>query len=63
MRDVVMWERDVAAREAEAADKLRALNALRAELGREERAKLEHLEAMVELRRATTEAELSVTTF
>jgi hypothetical protein len=63
MRDVVLWERDVAAREVEAADKLRALNALRAELGEAERAKLEHLEAMVELRRATTQAELSATTF
>ena len=41
MRDAVIWEREVAAREAEAADKLRALNELRAELGAEEQAKLD----------------------
>lgn len=30
MRDVVLWKREVAARETEAADKLRALNEFRA---------------------------------
>jgi hypothetical protein len=63
MRDVVMWERDVAAREAEAADKLRALNELRAALGAEEQAKLAQLEAMVELRRVSTQAEIAVSSF
>lgn len=63
MRDVVQWERTVAAREAEAADKLRALNELRAALGAEEQAKLDSLEAMVELRRVNSQAEIAVTTF
>jgi hypothetical protein len=63
MRDVVLWERDVAAREAEAADKLRALNELRAALGAEERAKLDHLEALVELHRVNAQAEIAATTF
>ena len=62
-RDVVLRERQVAAREAEAADKLRALNELRKSLGHDEEAKLEGLEAMVELRRAKAEAEISVTRF
>jgi hypothetical protein len=60
MRDVVRWERDVADREAEAADKLRALNELRAALGAEEAAQLDRLEAMVDLRRANTQAEIAV---
>jgi hypothetical protein len=38
MRDAVIWEREVALREMEAADKLRALNELRAALGAEEQA-------------------------
>lgn len=63
MRDVVRWERDVAAREAEAADRLRALNELRAALGAEEAAQLERLEALVELRRASSEAEIAVSSF
>jgi hypothetical protein len=63
MRDVVIWERDVAAREAEAADKLRALNELRAALGEEEQAKLDQLEAMVELRRVNTKTVIALTTF
>jgi hypothetical protein len=63
MRDVVQWERTVASREAEAADKLRALNELRAALGAEEQAKLDSLEAMVELRRVNSQAEIAVTTF
>jgi hypothetical protein len=63
MRDVVQWERTVAAREAEAADKLRALNELRAALGAEEQAKLDSLEAMVELRRVNSQAEIAVTAF
>lgn len=63
MRDAVIWEREVAAREAEAADRLRALNELRAALGAEEQAKLDQLEAMVELRRVNTQAQIAVTTF
>jgi hypothetical protein len=63
MRDVVLWERDVAAREAEAADKLRALNELRAALGADEQAKLDRIQALVELRRVSTQAEIAVTTF
>lgn len=63
MRDVVVWEREVAAREAEAADKLRALNELRAAMDAEEQAKLDSLEAMVELRRVSTEAEIELTNF
>jgi hypothetical protein len=63
MRDVVQWERTVAAREAEAADKLRALNELRAALGAEEQAKLDALEAMVELRRVNTQVEIAATSF
>jgi hypothetical protein len=59
MRDVVRWERQVADREAEAADKLRALNELRAALGAEEQAKLDQLEAMVELRRVNTRATIA----
>jgi hypothetical protein len=63
MRDAVLWEREVALREAEAADKLRALNELRSALGAEEQAKLDQLEAMVELRRVNTQAEIAVTSF
>ena len=63
LRDVVIWEREVAEREAEAADKLRALNELRAALGAEEQAKLDRLQAMVELRRVNTEAQIAVTAF
>jgi hypothetical protein len=63
MRDVVLREREVAAREAEAAAKLRALNEFRRSLGKEEEAKLAGLEAMVELRIAKTEAEIAVTNF
>lgn len=63
MRDVVRWERDVADREAEAADKLRALNELRAALGAEEAAQFDRLEAMVDLRRANTQAEIGVASF
>jgi hypothetical protein len=63
LRDVVLWERTVAAREAEAADKLRALNELRSALGAEEQAKLDQLEAMVELRRVNTKAQIAAMTF
>jgi hypothetical protein len=63
MRDVVLWERDVAAREAETADQLRALKRLRRSLGAEERAKLDGLMARVEMRRVSTQAEIAVTTF
>ncbi len=59
MRDVVLRERELAAREAEAADKLRALNEIRDSLPEEERAKLEQLEAMVELRRSNTQAQIA----
>ena len=60
LRDVILRERDVSAREMEAADKLRALNQLRASLGEEEQGKLERLEAMAELRRAGLQAEIAV---
>jgi hypothetical protein len=63
MRDAVIWEREVALREVEAADKLRALNELRAAMGAEEQAKLDQLQAMVELRRVNTQAEIAVMTF
>jgi hypothetical protein len=63
LRDVVIWERQVAEREAEAADKLRALNELRAALGAEEQAKLDRLQAMVELRRVNTETQIALTAF
>lgn len=63
MRDVVLRERELAAREAEAADKLRALNEIRDSLPEEERAKLEQLEAMVELRRSNTQAQIAAARF
>lgn len=59
LRDVVLREREVAAREVEAAEKLRAVNALRAALGDEEDAKYRHLEAMVDLHLAKFEAEIA----
>ena len=59
LRDVVAWERDVAAREAEAADKLRALNELRAAIEAEDGGQLARLEAMVEFQRAMTQAEIA----
>lgn len=62
MRDVVTWERDVAAREAETADKLRALNELRAAIEAEDGGQLARLEAMVEFRRAMTQAEIARST-
>jgi len=62
MRDVVHWEREVAEREAEAAEKLRALNELRAALEREADGQLERLEAMAEFRNAMTRAEIAAGT-
>lgn len=59
LRDVVAWERDVAAREAEAADKLRALNELRAAIEAEDGGQLARLEAMVEFQHAMTRAEIA----
>jgi K+-sensing histidine kinase KdpD len=59
MRDVVTLEREVASREAEAADKLRALNELRSAIEAEEGGQLARLEAMVEFRRAMTQAEIA----
>ena len=59
MRDAVLWERDVAAREAEAADKLRALNELRSALEAEENGQLARLESMLEFQRAMTQAEIA----
>jgi K+-sensing histidine kinase KdpD len=59
LRDVVSWEREVAAREAEATDKLRALNELRLAIEAEEGGQLARLEAMVEFQRATTQAEIA----
>jgi K+-sensing histidine kinase KdpD len=61
MRDVVRWEREVAEREAEAAEKLRALNELRAALEQDAYGELERLEAMVEFRNALTLAERGAT--
>lgn len=58
LRDVVAWEREVAAREAEAADKLRALNELRAAIEAEDGGQLARLEAMVEFQHAMTRAEI-----
>lgn len=60
MRDVVLWEREVAEREAEAAEKLRALNELRAALENDADGELGRLEAMVEFRNALILAERSV---
>jgi K+-sensing histidine kinase KdpD len=59
LRDVVAWEREVASREAEAADKLRALNELRAAMEAEDGGQLARLEAMVEFQRAMTQAEIA----
>jgi hypothetical protein len=59
LRDVVAWEREVAAREAEAADKLRALNELRAAIEAEDGGQLARLEAMVEFQHAMTRAEIA----
>jgi len=62
LRDVVAWEREVAAREAEAADKLRALNELRAAIEAEDGGQLARLEAMVEFQHAMTRAEIAHST-
>ena len=59
MRDVVLWEREVAAREVEAAEKLRALNELRSALEADADGQLGRLEAMVEFRRALTCSEIT----
>lgn len=59
MRDVVAWEREVAWREAEAADKLRALNELRAAIEADDGGQLARLEAMVEFQHAMTRAEIA----
>lgn len=56
MRDVVRWEREVADREAEAAEKLRALNELHAALQLEADGQLERLEAMAGFRDLMTRA-------
>lgn len=56
------WEREVAAREAEAADKLRALNELRAAIEAEDGGQLARLEAMVEFQHAMTRAEIAHST-
>ena len=62
LRDVVAWEREVAAREAEAADKLRALNELRAAIEADDGGQLARLEAMVEFQHAMTRAEIAHST-
>jgi hypothetical protein len=62
LRDVVSWEREIAAREAEAADKLRALNELRAAIEAEDGGQLARLEAMVEFQHAMTRAEIAHST-
>lgn len=48
---------------AAAADKLRAPNELRAALNEEEQAKPDRLQAMVELRRVNSQAEIAVASF
>ena len=63
LRDVVEWEREVVTREAEAADKLRALNELRAAMEAEDGGQLARLESMVEFQRAMTQAEIAHTNF
>jgi hypothetical protein len=63
LRDVVEWEREVATREAEAADKLRALNELRSAMEAEDGGQLARLESMVEFQRAMTQAEIAHTNF
>ncbi|MEX2202901.1 MAG: hypothetical protein WD965_02315 [Actinomycetota bacterium] len=62
LRDVVSWEREVAAREVEAADKLRALNELRAAIEAADGGQLARLEAMVEFQHAMTRAEIAHST-
>jgi len=62
MRDVVRWEREVAAREAEAAEKLRALNELRAALESDEEGRVTKVETVYELLQAKTRAEIEAAT-
>ena len=59
MRDVVLWEREVAAREVAVADKLRNVEALRASIEVEGDAHLAHLEAIIDVREAAAHAEIS----
>lgn len=59
MRDVVLWEREVAAREAEAAEKLRALNELRAALEQQDDGQVTRVEAIFELLNAKSRAEIA----
>lgn len=59
MRDVVRWEREVAAREAEAAEKLRALNELRAALESDTEGRVTRVETVYELLQAKTQAEIA----
>ena len=59
MRDVVLREREITAREIETAQKLRAIESLRAALSGEEEGRNRHLEAMVELHLARFEAEMA----
>jgi hypothetical protein len=54
MRDVVQWEREVADREAEAAEKLRALNELHAALELEADGELQRLQAVAAFHEAMT---------
>lgn len=58
MRDVVRWEREVAEREAEAAEQLRALNELRAALEADSEARVTRVETVYELLQAKTKAEI-----
>jgi len=62
MRDVVRWEREVAEREAEAAEQLRALNELRAVLESEAETRVTRVETIYELLQAKTQAEISAAT-
>jgi hypothetical protein len=62
MRDVVRWEREVAEREAEAAEQLRALNELRAVLEDQAQSRVTRVETIYELLQAKTQAEISAAT-
>ena len=59
MRDVVRWEREVSAREAEAAEQLRALNELRAALESDEEGRVTRVETVYGLLQAKAQAEIA----
>ncbi|HZD17837.1 MAG TPA: hypothetical protein VE669_06825 [Actinomycetota bacterium] len=59
MRDVIRWERELAEREAETAEKLRALNELRAALESSSEDRVTRVETVYELLQAKTQAEIA----